>query len=74
MSENTSNIKVISLNNDLSMGIFNFENCKFRSKSLIEKYSSCCSSKKVSGYYCSKINKFPVNFSIDCQNCKYFQK
>ena len=59
-------------NNEI--GIYKFENCKFRNTEQIVKNSSCCSSAKVIGYFCRKINKFPVSFSNDCANCQFFDK
>ena len=74
MPDIPNQIQIVSISDTShSDGIFKFENCKFRNKELIVKNASCCSSLKVSGYYCAKINKFPVNFSSDCEGCKKFE-
>lgn len=73
--EGTTEIKIVSVNsNNHENGIFKFENCKFRSRDETTKNASCCSAKKISGFYCWKINKFPVNFAKDCENCTFFEK
>jgi len=59
---------------DIQSGIFKFENCSLRNREKIIKNASCCSSSKIEGYYCNGINKFPVQFSTDCQYCTLYQK
>jgi hypothetical protein len=75
MQEDLDEIQIVSVSsNPQENGIFKFENCKFRNKEVIVKNTSCCSAQKVSGYYCPKINKFPVNFSTDCEKCTLFEQ
>ena len=74
MDQGSNEIKIISISDSQqSEGIFKFENCKFRSRNQTIKNASCCSARKISGFYCAKINKFPVNFSTDCEKCTVFE-
>jgi len=67
-------IQIVSISSTPSKnGIYKFENCKYRHKDLVVKNSSCCTASKISGYFCTKINKFPINFSSDCEDCKLFE-
>ena len=60
-----------SSNEDYGNGIINFETCTQRNREKIRK-AGCCSSGAVEGYYCKAINKFPVSFSKDCKDCKFY--
>jgi len=75
MQEDSGEIHIVSISDSSHIdGIFKFENCKYRHRDIIIKNTSCCSAQKVSGYYCTKINKFPVNFSTDCDKCVVFEQ
>ena len=63
----------ISSYDDFSDGIYKFEHCKLRNSEKLIK-TGCCSSRAVEGYYCNALNKFPVSFSKDCNNCKLFKE
>lgn len=69
-----SEINIISYEDDnqTKQGIFNFENCAFRSASERIGPASCCSAAKIKGFSCSKKNKFPISFLSDCSSCEYF--
>ena len=71
-----SDIKIIntSSDQDYTDGIFKFENCIYLDRNQIVKNASCCSSQKVTGFFCKKIKKFPISFSNDCQGCTFFEK
>lgn len=46
-----------------------FDTCKYRSDSLMQKSLSCCSSKKIEGFVCTKKNIFPLSYTRDCSIC-----
>ena len=74
MQSGSNEIQIVSISPAPSTdGIYKFENCKHRHRELIVKNASCCTASKVSGYYCVKINKFPVQFSTDCEGCELFE-
>jgi hypothetical protein len=66
-------IDISSSADDFTDGIYKFENCQLRNKEKLTK-QGCCSTVKIEGYYCNALNKFPVSFSKDCQNCSHFRE
>jgi hypothetical protein len=73
LNNDFSEIKISSSGPDYKEGIIKFETCALRNKEKIIK-RSCCGTGKIEGYYCSAINKFPVSFSHDCENCILYKK
>jgi hypothetical protein len=49
-----------------------FETCKYRSTSTIIK-KTCCSSRKIEGYFCNLKKFFPLSPISHCQGCQSFK-